>query len=226
MSKEKSVVSDDANATAVSDSEHNPDEVNANEVVQEKNTVSRETYLRTLNQNKNMSLRLKQLEGKLSEKEQSDLKIHEENLMKSGQMQKVFQIKDEKIEALTKRAMEYESKYNQMQETLQAAAKTQAVLSKLPGQLLHRDYMAHIDSEKIVINPETNEIDEDSVDVVVNEFLKTHANLIKSDPKLLPNGNPKPTQKLSYEDWLKLPTVQEKLKRQKDVEGFKAFDKT
>lgn len=183
-------------------------------------TVSRDAYERLMNQHKNATLRLKQLEGKLSEKESAELKEYEQKLMKSGDVQKLIQIKDEKIESLTKQTMELQQGYTQLQSTLQSAAKTQAVLSRLPGSLLHNEYMAFIDTDKVVVNPETGDIDGDSVDVVVNEFVKKHSHLIKTDPRVLPNGTPKPAQKLSYAEWTKLP-LKERRARMKDVEGFK-----
>lgn len=188
-------------------------------VPEQPQTVSYESYAKLLDQHKKSQLRLKQVEGKLTEKEGEELKEYEQRLMKSGEVQKLIQIKDEKIETLSKKAMELEQGFNNLQETLKTAAKTQAVLTRLPGQLVNSEYMAFIDTSKVVLNPDTNEIDNDSVDVVVGEFVKKHPHLIKAETRTLPNGSPRPAQKLSYNEWLKLP-VKEKRTRLKDVDGF------
>jgi len=182
--------------------------------------VSRDSYLRVMDQLKETQRKFKEVQDALNvRKSEEDLEV-ESKLMKSGEVQKLITIKDEKISALSLKNQELEKGYEGLKSTLQSAAKTQAVLSRLPGQLMRQEYMAFIDTDKVIFNPETNEIEEDSVEAVVNDFLKNHAMLLKTDGRTLPNGTPRPTQRITRAEWESLPTAKEKRERLKDVEGF------
>jgi chromosome segregation ATPase len=197
------------------------DITNAGQATDDK-PVSRESYLRAMDQLKAEQRARKELEAKLAEQARKDQDEIEKHLMKSGEVQKLIQLKDEKIDTLSKKTMELESNYNGLKSELTSAAKLQAVVSRLPGQLEHPAYMSFIDVDKIILNPETNEIESDSVDAVVNDFVKNHGKLLKTDTRTLPNGTPRTAgPKLSYSEWLRLPPKEQRA-RLKDVEGFKS----
>jgi len=182
--------------------------------------VSLDTHRRTLSSLKNAQLRMKELEQRVSEWETKQRADEEKVLQEKGEWTKLVELKTKQLMEMQAKLAEREAQESALKRTLFDAAKLQAVRERLPGQLLRPEYAQFIDVDKIAMNPETNEIDEDSVAMVTDEFVRSHAGLLKRDGRQLPNGSPSATAKLSYEEWLKLP-AKEKPKRMKDVEGFK-----
>ena len=175
--------------------------------------VSYETYKKTLNQVKSKQEKLQGLESELenANKALAELKaeqdaakrekerIQEEQMLKQGKAEKVLEMKMQQWEEEKKRLIEDLDKERNLRtetdKTLEEATKLQAFFDKLPGKLKHRDYAAHIDIEKIIVNPETGEIDEESVQSEVNKFMEYHKDLVdtksfKSLPGYAPNGSP------------------------------------
>lgn len=182
--------------------------------------VSLDTHRRTLASLKNTQLRLKELEQRAAEWESKQRDAEEKVLQEKGEWSKLVELKTKQLMEMQAKLAEREAQENALKRTLFDAAKLQAVRERLPGQLIRSEYAQFIDIDKVIMNPETNEIDEDSVAVVADEFVRAHSGLLKRDSRQLPNGSPSASAKLTYEQWLKLP-AKEKPKRMKDVEGFK-----
>ena len=172
--------------------------------------VSHETFKKLLGQKKNVEQENETLKRQLKE-------IEERKLQESGEWKKIAELKEQEALQAKQAAEEEKRRAENLNSTLIKSQKLQAVTEKLPGKLERPEYMAFIDVSKVVMNPETGEIDDTSVESVVQDFVKVHSKLLKSDPKFLPNGNAKPTTTLKYEDWLKLP-VKEKRTRFKEVD--------
>lgn len=171
--------------------------------------VTYETHKKLLGQKKSVEQENEALKKQLKD-------IEEKKLQESGEWQKIAKLKEEET-AKFKSELEAERKEKEsLTSVLIQAQKLQAVKEKLPGKLENPDYMSFIDIDKVILNPETGEIDESSVESVVQSFVKTHPKLLKADTKFLPNGNASAPGKLTHEDWLKLPVAQKRL-RMKDV---------
>ncbi|MEM5807978.1 MAG: hypothetical protein QW818_02495 [Candidatus Aenigmatarchaeota archaeon] len=184
------------------------------------NVVSYDEHRRLLSQYKRAQERQRELEARLAEHESKTKQIEEEKLKEAGEWQKLIEMKHAQLAEMQQKLAEKEQRESELKNTLLNAIKVNAVKERLPGQLIRPEYINFVDVDKIAINPETSELDEESIKVVVDEFVRNHSALLKKDTIKLPNGSAQPVTKLSYEEWLKLP-LKEKQKRMKDVEGFK-----
>jgi len=171
--------------------------------------VSHETFKKLLGQKKTV------------EQENADLKkrlqsIEEQKLQEAGEWKKIAELKEKETLEAKQLAETEKQRADSLNKNLLNMAKLQAVTEALPGKLELPEYMAFIPLDKVIINPETGEIDKTSVESVSQEFVKKYSKLLKADPKFLPNGNPSPASQLTHEEWLKLPVDQKRL-RMKDV---------
>lgn len=182
--------------------------------------ISPEDHKRAIDDAMKFKAELKATREKLSLFEKAQKEAEEKKLTESGEYQKLIQLKEQKISELEQKMQETEGNLSGLKKSLFDAAKLNAVRDRLPGTVKNPAYLSFIDVDKIAINPETNEIDLDSVDRVATEFVKTHPDLIKSDPTRLPGGAAQAVTKLTHDQWLKLPLKEKKL-RLKDVEGIK-----
>lgn len=174
-----------------------------------KDVVSYETHRKLLSQKKAADERVEQL---LKEKQQAE----EAELQKKGDVQKLLKIKEDTLLEKEKEVERLKSEKENVMKTYLEERKLQAIKEKLPAPLAKPEYSAFLDTDSVQFKPDTLEIDETSVERVAGDFVKNHPFLLKLDAKILPNGSPKATGKLPYEEWLKLP-VTEKRKRWKDV---------
>lgn len=126
--------------------------------------VAYSTYSRVLSEAKKSKDRLDQLEKQLASEKESKLK--EQNEWKTL------------AELKAKEAAELSEKLSERDRALQDGLKYEAFNRHLGGKLKHSTYANHIDFSKIVINPETGAIEENSVKSVVAEFVKDHAALV------------------------------------------------
>lgn len=175
------------------------------------NTVSYESHQKLLDQLKKTKEKEKEMAEKLKSFEDRDREANEIKLKETGEYKKILENRDKEIEALKNQAESFKK-------NLYNGAKLQAVVDKLPGKIKNKDYLSFIDIDKVAIDPETNHIDEKTVDEVVSEFTKFHSSLMELGGKVkLPNDSSKnDSASLSYQEWLALPLA-EKNKRIKDV---------
>lgn len=174
-------------------------------------------HKRALDDMKKYKAQVADLQTRLSEFDKRDKEIQEKKLAEAGEYQKVIKLKEDRIAELARQVEETKASEDGLKRTLFNGLKLSTVTERLPGRLKNRDYASFIDLDQVALNPETNEIDMDSVDKVVNSFVKQHPSLLETNPKVLPGGMARPAQKLSYEEWLNLPLKEKKLRR-KDVE--------
>lgn len=187
-------------------------------------TVSYDDHKRLLDDAMKFKAKLKETEAKLSEFEKSKKDAEEKKLAESGEFQKLIQIKESKIGELESKLGGLEENLSGLKKSLFDAAKLNAVRDRLPGTVKNPAYMNFIDVDAVAINPETNEIDLDSVDRVVDIFVRNHPDLLKTDPKRLPGDAARTAARLSWEQWNTLPS-KEKKAQLKNVEGFKSSRK-
>lgn len=139
--------------------------------------VSYATYQRVLEEAKKAKEKARLLEEEKANLQDSKLK--EQNEYKT--------LYEQAKEKLT----HTETTLQQQEEAINNGLKYHEFEKHLGGKLKKKDYAAFVSFDKIIINPETKTVDQDSVKVVVAEFLKEHSALVDfpGGPRL-PNQAP------------------------------------
>jgi len=127
--------------------------------------VSYDTYRRVLSE-------AKKLKEKLSALEEEKAKTHEQKLREQNEWKALAEAKAAEAEKL-------KSLYTETQEQIVNGLKYQEFEKHLGGKLKSQEYATFVPFEKIVINPETRRVDEESVKSVVAEFVKQHPVLVE-----------------------------------------------
>lgn len=136
--------------------------------------VAYDTYRRALNELKKSKEQLKQFE-------EERVKSHEQKMREQQEWKALAEAKSAQAEHLEKTLKE-------QQEQIVNGMKYQEFEKHLGGKLKNKDYATFIDFDKIVINPETRQIDAESVKGVVSNFVKEHAPLVEfSNGAKMPN---------------------------------------
>ena len=187
------------------------DNVNSENDKAKKNSVSYESYQRLLAQRKRDQERLAQYENSLKEQERIKREQEESKLAEKGEYKKLLETRELQIRALNEELDRKSSLIAETESQLINRQKFEAVLSRLPGRLADKEYYNLIDFGKIAVDPETREIDEDSVDEVVNAFVKKHGRLFdKKEIKMPSDANTGAMTKIEYQAWCKLPWKEQK----------------
>jgi hypothetical protein len=179
---------------------------------EKKDSVSYETYQRVLAQRKSDQAELerikKEYQSILDVKKQEE----EHKLNEAGEYKKLIELRDQKIKEIADEKESWAKKFSESENRMQSIKKYAAFNSKLPAPLAHEDYYSLIDFNQIVCDPETGDVDQDSVEKLVNNFVKVHGNrVLKTGTTKMPNEASTTSTKIDYNDWLKMP-VKEQLK--------------
>lgn len=127
--------------------------------------VAYDTYRRVLNEAKKLRDQLKLVE-------EEKAKSHEQKLKEQNEWKALAEAKSAQAEQL-------EKLYKEQQEQIVNGMKYQEFEKHLGGKLKNKDYATFIDFDKIVMNPETRRIDDESVKGVVSNFVKEHSHLVE-----------------------------------------------
>lgn len=171
--------------------------------------VAYSTYKKAISELNNNRAARKELEQQLNEYRAREEQVEKEKLEQQGEYKKLLDLERKKNEEFLRERDEYKN-------SLITAHKLNAFKEKLPGRLASNEYYAFVDVNDIAIDPETNAIDESSVEATVNNFLTRHSRLVESTGKKLPNDAPQSRSPLSYEEWKRLP-LKEKKERYNEV---------
>jgi hypothetical protein len=133
---------------------------------QGKDTVAYETHKKLLSEKKKLQ---EDLEAIRRRDEESQKKLLEEQ----GEYKKLNELLKEK---LTKA----EEAEKLREKELLDAVKINAFREKLPGKIANPAYYGFVDLDKIVINPETGEVDSLSVEKEAKRFMDSHGRLVES----------------------------------------------
>lgn len=139
-------------------------------VTTQKDSVQYETYRKVLSEKKRQAELNTQLQAKLSELENAEKERQETQLKEQNQWQELAKLKEQEAEQARQEAMALRSQQ-------QDARKLDAVLNALPGQV-PRDYWGLIDLEKVIVNPDTGDIEATSVKSLADEFIQRHKRVI------------------------------------------------
>lgn len=137
--------------------------------------VSYETYSKTVEE-------LKNLRNKNREYEASQKKLTEEQLQKDAKWQQLAEQKG-------KEADDFATRLKEKEDLIERSIKSSAFKNGLGGELIDKKYLVHAKLDQIAINPETMAPDENSVKMVVSDFIKEHPHLVKFQKGTLPNIN-------------------------------------
>ena len=158
----------------------------------------------------------------LREKEEtiaSKLKEEEENKLKEkGQFEILLKQREEAMSQMKAEMENIKGELSSRDQAIVNFRKAAAFEAELGGKLKKQGYWNHVDFDKIAINPESGEVDVDSVKLAAGEFIKDYKELITfPNAANLPNGTAASGNgSLSYKQWQALPLA-EKKKRIKDV---------
>lgn len=187
------------------------DELETNNETQEEQTddsVQYDTFQRVLRQKKSADEKIAKYEKQLNEIKMREEAEKAEKLKQQQKFEEYSKQLEEKLESERKEKEDY-------RKSLLDTHKLQAVLDKLPAKPKRSEYLNFINLEQVEIDPETGIVSE-SVEQVANDFISNYGELLDRQGKGLPNDAPRTTSKLTYEQWLKLPTKEKKL-RMKEV---------
>jgi hypothetical protein len=127
--------------------------------------VKYETYRGVLSEAKKLKEKVKEYEAHIAQSQEQ--KLVEQNEWKAL-------------------AEQYKSKLDQTSSVLEEqersiinGLKYHEFEKHLGGKLKNKDYATFIDFEKIILNPETKQVDTDSVKTVTSEFIKNHPGLVE-----------------------------------------------
>ena len=137
-------------------------------------TVTYETYSKLLGQRKADQEETRKLKEQLGIIEQSKDAESEAKLVEDKKWSEAFDLKNKQLEERNKRISELETNVTSLNTEFDTATRLQAVADKLPGKLKKSEYYNFIDTSKIIVDPETNALDETSVAEVANNFIKDY----------------------------------------------------
>lgn len=138
-----------------------------------KDSVAYETYRRTLSEAKTFKEKYRELEAVLKQQEEEKLKANNEWKALAESREKTL--------------LEAQNRLNEYEKTITDSIKLNAFNRILGGKIKSQEYYSFVDTDKIAYNPETKQVDEDSVKLVVGDFLKKHSALVEFKGARLPN---------------------------------------
>lgn len=168
---------------------------------EDKQTVSYETYKKTLDEAKTAKAKLKAIE-------EEKLRLSEEKMIAEGNWKGLLEARENRIKELEEETSAVKSKYGELSETITGSKKLSKVLSKIGGDIDEK-YFGLIDIGDVKVNPETGEVDDMSAAKVAENFRTMYPETIKK--KFNPNAmgenktssSDAPTT-ISYDAWTKL----------------------
>jgi len=190
---EETIVSDDN--SAVSDSEATK--------------YDEAAFRKLLNQRKadkqkaeELSLKLKEVEEKLNLFTKKELDLQEQKLQEQGNYKALLKQREDELARVAKEKSEVEGKLNSFQKDFIDMKKMSTFFEKLGGNLVDKEYLSLVDTDRIALDPDTGAIDEKSINSYVKEFTSKHSRIINFKSGKLPNEAGSGSGKsMSYEEW-------------------------
>ena len=152
----------------------------------------------------------KKLQSRQKEFEQRDKEKEEAKLKEANEWKQLVDLKEKELS-------EHKTTLQQMKDQAVVRSKLESFVSTIGVGKVDQKYWQLIDLDKIVVNPETGDVDKNSVAKAVEDFKKDYPQIIIGQGKApLPTDAPQTAQTISYSEWLKLP-AKEMRKRLKDI---------
>jgi hypothetical protein len=173
-------------------------------------TVKYDTYQKVLNEKKRRDEELTETRQKLDALETEKKTRDEQELHAKGELKKLLDIRDKEL-------ADSKAKYSNLHTTLETGVKRGSFLNAVNG-IVDEQYYSLIDLSQVVIDPATGMPDELSVQKAARDFESKYPLVIKrTSGNGLPNDAAKGgSTSLTYDEWLKLPTKEQKA-RMKEV---------
>lgn len=180
--------------------------------------VRYDTYKKAVTQEKNTRAKLEEISAKLSEYENRERELEEKKLTEQGELKKLLALKEKEIGRFKEENQTLNQKWDD-------AIKLTALRDKLPGPVRDEDCYSIIRKrlKDIVINPETGDIEEESLLSVAEDLVKNKIYLFDTkNGSGLPNQAPKnATSPLTVDAWKQLPLKEKKLRMNEVIDLLK-----
>jgi hypothetical protein len=167
-----------------------------------KESVSYETYRRTVSEAKTEREQRRKLEAELTEFRKKEQEAKEADLARRGEFDQVLKLREEENQKLRE-------SLNVYNERMQKASKLNAFI-KAAGADLDDKWLGLVDVDSIVVLPD-DEIDQLSVKKTVETFRKTWPEAFKQK-SIIPNDMPNGTGFITESEWKKIPSAAERKK--------------
>lgn len=165
--------------------------------------VAHSTFKKLLGQHKNLQEKARENEELLMQYQAKEKEAEKKRLEEKGEYKKLLDLKSKELE-------KHQAEANEYKKRLLDAHKLNAFCEKLPGKIANPKYFKHVETENILIDPETGIIDETSLTNAVNSFLSEHNKLLDVNVSSMPSDATTDKTSLTYDEWLKLPYKKKK----------------
>lgn len=158
--------------------------------------ISYSTHKRLLSQRKADQEKMRDLEKKLETFNNEIENAKNAELEKQGEYKKLLESRNGELE-------KYKNDNSLLATELTNTWKKQAFFGKLKGKLRKPEYEKFVDYSNIALDPETKQVDDESVGLAVNSFMESYSDLLETaDVKTLPSHAPQ-SGSINYLDAVK-----------------------
>jgi len=173
-------------------------DVDMNKDGSKKDYVTYESWNKLVDQRKYDRKKMAEMAKELDKYRTTEQERTQQDQIKRGEFEKA-------LEQERKLRLQAEEERKGLTDSLYQQAKLYAFESELPGKLKHDHYRKHIDLNAIQIDPESGDIDQESVKSYVNNFMQSFGNDLVEVPtkKGLPSDAPGNGVPITYIDALK-----------------------
>lgn len=186
------------------DKTNSDDVAGSTDIQDKKDFVDYSTYDRVLKRHKKDREELNQLRQFKEELELKQKDLEQQRMIEEGKVKEVLAQREKELEDERKKAQYFAEEFVNTN-------KLNAFKERLPGRLADSSYENFIAKEKILINEETGDIDEESLNATVNDFMEKHHRLLDIPKKKnLPFDAAGSASRLSVSEWQKLPFAERK----------------
>jgi soluble cytochrome b562 len=173
---------------------------------------------RILEESKKYKEGYQSFKSKQDELDAANAKREEERLIKEGQFSTIIEQREAQISKLSESLEGLQSEVTARDTAIGNFKKAAAFERAIGGKMKKDAYWSHVDFDKIATNPETGAIDALSLEQVANSFTEDFKELVDYGKVAnMPNGTPRGSGKLTYDQWKALPLADRK-KRMNDVQ--------
>lgn len=200
MTEETAIPSGDSLERPVADREAEPDRME-----EKPDNVSWETHRKLLGEKKRLQESFRETQERLQALETEAKERAETELKQQNRYKELWEQEKE-------RAAKYESDLKSQGEEIQNAFKLDAFRQALGNRTIDRKYYGFIDTGKILMDPETGNVDSTSLQKEIERIQETFPEIVRPlDKRPLPSDYPAGSgSKLSYEEWKTLPLAEKK----------------
>jgi predicted RNase H-like nuclease (RuvC/YqgF family) len=180
------------------------DSPNVDSIDEKKDVVAYETYQKLLAQRKSDQAKLAEYNErleKLSEYEKRIEQQEEEKAKAEGNWKALIESREAKAKEFETKYQEAMTKVSSFEQSLNDAKKIRAFEDAIGGKLIDRDYYNLIDLDSIALDPESGEIDKDSLKKTSESFVKKHKILVNFKKPYVDSREGNPSSTMTLEEW-------------------------